>query len=161
MISRDGDTYCTTKDKSLLIAVDGSENAKRAVLYVAEFLRGLPGYCITLLNIISEPPPDYFTRKEDRQAWEEEQGIKAEKMVAEYRGILIRSGFSEDAINAVAALQDRPSVAECILNHLQELKCSTVVLGRRGITRKEEFLFGSTSSKILREAKNCSIWVIQ
>jgi len=75
MISRDGDTYCTTKDKSLLIAVDGSENAKRAVLYVAEFLRGLPGYCITLLNIISEPPPDYFTGKEDRQAWEEEQGV--------------------------------------------------------------------------------------
>jgi len=161
MISKDGETRCTSKDKSILIAVDGSENAKRAVLYVAEFLRGLPGYCITLLNIISEPPPDYFTGKEDRQAWEEEQGIKAEKMVAEYRGILIRSGFTEDAINAVAALQDRPSVAECILGHIKELKCSTVVVGRRGITRKEEFLFGSTSSKILREAKDCSIWVIQ
>jgi len=161
MISRDGDTYCTTKDKSLLIAVDGSENAKRAVLYVAEFLRGLPGYCITLLSIISEPPPDYFSCKEERQAWEEEQGVKAEKMVAEYRGILIRSGFAENAINAVAALQDRPSVAECILSRLTELKCSTVVVGRRGISRKEEFLFGSTSSKILREAKDCSIWVIQ
>jgi hypothetical protein len=98
---------------------------------------------------------------EEQQAWVEEQGVKAEKMVAEYRGILIRSGFAENAINAVAALQDRPSVAECILSRLTELKCSTVVVGRRGITRKEEFLFGSTSSKILREAKDCSIWVIQ
>jgi nucleotide-binding universal stress UspA family protein len=161
MISKDGETRCTSKDKSILIAVDGSENAKRAVMYVAEFLRGLPGYCITLLNIISEPPADYFTGREERQAWEEEQGAKAEKMIAEYRGILIQSGFAEDSINAVAALQDLPSVAECILSHLQELKSSTVVVGRRGITRKEEFLFGSTSSKILREAKDCSIWVIQ
>jgi hypothetical protein len=48
-----------------------------------------------------------------------------------------------------------------MLVYLDELKSSTVVVGRRGITRKEEFLFGSTSSKILREAKDCSIWVIQ
>jgi|WetSurMetagenome_2_1015567.scaffolds.fasta_scaffold138530_3 nucleotide-binding universal stress UspA family protein len=77
------------------------------------------------------------------------------------KAIQFRSGFAENAINAVAALQDRPSVAECILSRLTELKCSTVVVGRRGITRKEEFLFGSTSCKILREAKDCSIWVIQ
>ena len=32
------------KDKHLLVAVDDSESSKRAVLYVADFLGGLPGF---------------------------------------------------------------------------------------------------------------------
>jgi nucleotide-binding universal stress UspA family protein len=161
MISKDRNTRCTPKEKNILIAVDGSDNANRAVLYVADLLGGLAGFCVTLLNIISEPPSDYFSGKNERDKWVEEQGEKAEKMMEGYRDILIRAGFTEDSISAVSALQDCPSIAECILGHLRELNSSTVVVGRRGITRKEEFLFGSTSSKILHEAKDCSVWVIK
>jgi nucleotide-binding universal stress UspA family protein len=39
--------------------------------------------------------------------------------------------------------------------------CGTVVIGRRGISRKEEFIFGSTSNKILHTARDCSVWVIE
>jgi hypothetical protein len=31
---------CEIKERHLILAVDGSENAKRAVLYVADFLGG-------------------------------------------------------------------------------------------------------------------------
>jgi hypothetical protein len=34
-------------------------------------------------------------------------------------------------------------------------------IGRRGISKKEEFMFGSTSTRILHIAKDCSIWVIE
>jgi len=41
------------------------------------------------------------------------------------------------------------------------LKCCTVVIGRRGLSKKEEFIFGSTSNRILHEANNCAVMVIE
>jgi nucleotide-binding universal stress UspA family protein len=36
-----------------------------------------------------------------------------------------------------------------------------VVVGRRGLTHNEEFLFGSTSSKILHHATHCAVMVVE
>jgi nucleotide-binding universal stress UspA family protein len=151
----------TTKDRHILIAVDESENAKRAVLYAADFLGGFPGFSITLLNIIPEPQEDYFKTDEDRKRWIENQSAKAEKMLENYRQVLIQSGFREDKVAVKVDVRDCPSVAECILDELKKLEACTVVVGRRGISKKEEFIFGSTSNKILHMAKNCSVWVIE
>jgi nucleotide-binding universal stress UspA family protein len=35
------------------------------------------------------------------------------------------------------------------------------VVGRRGVSKRQEFLFGSVSSKVVRDAKNCAVWVIE
>ena len=149
------------KDRHILIAIDESENAKRAVLYVADVIGGFPGFRVTLLNIIPEPPEDYFKTPENRREWIDSQRHKAEQMLENYRQVLIQSGFSEDKVSVKLNIKDCPSVAECILDELDKLKACTVVVGRRGISKKVEFLFGSTSSKIIHDAKNCSVWVIE
>ncbi len=56
---------------------------------------------------------------------------------------------------------NRTVVAECILAERDNTEYSTLVVGRRGLTHKEEFLFGSISGKIVRTAKNCTVWVVQ
>ncbi|MCL4537824.1 MAG: universal stress protein [Nitrospirae bacterium] len=149
------------KDRHILIAIDESENAKRAVLYVADVIGGFPGFRVTLLTIIPEPPEDYFKTPVDRRECIDSQRHKTEQMLENYRQILIQSGFSEGKVSVKLNIKDCPSVAECILDELKELKACTVVIGRRGISKKEEFLFGSTSSKIIHYAKNCSVWVIE
>ena len=147
--------------RNILIAVDSSENAQRAVLYVADLLRGLPWFRITLLTIISEPPEDYFTSKEEHQQWIADQNSAADKMLEEHRQILIQTGFQENAVDVQRAVSFCPSIADCILKEQKTLQSDTLVIGRRGISKKEEFMFGSTSNKILHSAKNCSIWVIE
>jgi nucleotide-binding universal stress UspA family protein len=37
----------------------------------------------------------------------------------------------------------------------------TIVVGRQGLSRSEEFLFGSISSKIVSHARNCTVWVVE
>ena len=46
----DTETADPIKDKHLLIAVDESDSSRRAVLYVADFLGGFPGFTVTLLQ---------------------------------------------------------------------------------------------------------------
>jgi nucleotide-binding universal stress UspA family protein len=152
---------CQIKDRHLLVAVDGSENAKRAVLYVADFLGGVPGFRVTLLTIIQAPSEDYFETCEERTAWIEEHSSGGEKMLRSYREVLIQSGFSEDKVMLNVEVRNCPSIADCILDDQKKLGCCTIVLGRRGISKKEEFLYGSTSNKILHSGKNCAVWVIE
>ncbi len=150
-----------TKDRHILIAVDESENARRAVKYVAGLLGGVPGFRVTLLSIIPEPSEDFFAADADRKDWTEKYRARALAMLEDFRNTLVSSGFGEGRVDLVVDSMFCPSVAECIIDEQKKLGCSTIVVGRRGISRKEEFLFGSTSNKILHEVKDCAVWVIE
>lgn len=147
--------------KHLLVAVDESDNARRAVQYVSDMLAGLRGFTVTLVTVIVNPPEDYFVTDDERRKWIEEQESRAERVVGEYRDLLIKAGFEEQDVAVRVQMMDCPSVGECIISIQRELGCGTVVVGRRGISKKEEFIFGSTSSKILHAAKDCSVWAIE
>ena len=74
---------------------------------------------------------------------------------------LQRSRNWDEDVTVQAVMKSCASIAECILDEQRKLGCGTVVIGRRGISKKEEFIFGSTSTKILHIAKDCSIRVIE
>jgi nucleotide-binding universal stress UspA family protein len=149
------------KGRNILIAVDASENAKRAVQYVRDVIGGLPGFHVTVLSIISEPSEDYFVNADERNAWVEKENTATKSILDGYRQMLIQAGFRDEDVTVHAVLKECASIAECILEEQRKLGCGTVVIGRRGISKKEEFIFGSTSNKILHSARDCSIWVIE
>lgn len=148
-------------NRNILIAVDASENAKRAVLYVKDLLAGLPGFHVTIATIIPRPPEDYFITEEEKNTWIENQNKTAQRILEDCRQIFIQADFREEDVASHLVMKECTSLAECILDEQRSLSCGTVVIGRRGISRKEEFMFGSTSSKILHTAKDCSVWVIE
>jgi nucleotide-binding universal stress UspA family protein len=148
------------RNRNILIAVDESDNAKRAVLYVKDLLAGLPGFHITIATIIIQPPEDYFITKQEKDTWIEDRNRTAQQILEGYRQIFIQAGFREEDVKSHLVMKECSSLAECLLNEQKKLSCGTVVIGRRGISRKEEFMFGSTSNKILHTAKDCSVWVI-
>jgi nucleotide-binding universal stress UspA family protein len=149
------------KDKHFLVAVDGSESSKRAVIYVADLLGSLPGFSVTLFSIIPAPEKDFFEDEEEGFAWIREKTEQTERMLDNYRQVLVQSGFPEDKVNFRTCVNDGKSLAELILTMRCDLTCCTVVVGRHHKSRTEEFLFGSTSSKLIHEAKNCAVWVVE
>jgi nucleotide-binding universal stress UspA family protein len=149
------------KGRHILIAVDESENAKRAVQYVADLLGGIPGFRVALVSIIPEPTEDVFAADEDRQDWIRKYRSRVIVAFEDYRGLLLQAGFEKGQIEVVIDNMYCPSVAECIIYEQKKLGCSTIVLGRKGVSKREEILFGSTSNKILHEAKDCAVWVIE
>lgn len=80
-------------DKNILIAVDESDNARRAVSYVGQLLGGLPGFKITVLHVIAEPEDDYFRTASQKEEWLTRHIQKIELLLKEYRQLLIREGF--------------------------------------------------------------------
>ncbi len=148
-------------NKNILIAVDESENARRAVLYVGNLLGGFPGFKVKILHVIPEPEEDYFRMPEEKDSWFDQYTKKVDAVLADYRQLLIEKGFAPEDVTVRSTIRYCPSMAECILSERDETGYSTIVLGRQGLSRSEEFLFGSISSKIVNHARKCSVWVVE
>ncbi len=157
-------TKCVSSElveRQILIAVDASENSRRAVQFIGDFFGCYSGIKVLLLNIILEPALGYFDNENTRAQWKSVQQEKAKKMLNKYRQLLVDSDFSPKDVLTLVSCKQAPSIADCILEEQAKLNCCTVVIGRRGISKKEEFIFGSTSNKILHQAKNCAVLVIE
>ena len=156
-----GDLARRDTERHLLVAVDESENSKRAVMYLADFFCDYKNVFVTLLSIIQEPSEDYFPTDSERQKWlkDKEQGMN--KILAGYREMLIEAGFKEGQVETQLTVRACASVGDAILEEQEKLRCCIVVVGRRGISHNEEFVFGSTSNKILHNAKNCAVMVVE
>jgi nucleotide-binding universal stress UspA family protein len=150
-----------TFNKNILIAVDDSENAQRAVFYVSQLLAGVKGFKILILHVISQPEEDYFSTSAEKESWLSNYQLKVDVMLEDYRQILLREGFDPDDIRVQSTLRYCPSLSECILTEHDKTQYSTIVIGRKGLSRSEEFLFGSISSKIVNHARNCTVWVVE
>jgi nucleotide-binding universal stress UspA family protein len=148
-------------NKSILIAVDESENARRAVSYVAQILAGIKGFKVLILHVIRQPEEDYFPTSSEKNRWLGQYKLKVDAMLKDYRQILIRAGFAPEDVSVRSTLRYCPSLAECILAERDQTGYSTIVVGRQGLSRSEEFLFGSVSSKIVNHARDCTIWVVE
>ncbi len=148
--------------KNILISVDASDNALRAVDYAATILAATPDVHVTLLYIERAPNRDKF---ESESAWLDQCRLEEEHVfdfLARARAKLTAAGLPEQAVNERKVLcSAEPSIAQTILDVQQEGGFGTLVVGRRGLTKGEEFLFGSVSSKLVHNAKNCAVWVVQ
>jgi nucleotide-binding universal stress UspA family protein len=148
-------------NRNILIAVDDSENARRAVEYVGRMLGGAEGFEVRILHIIPEPDDDYFSEEGEREKWLRRRKEKIDRLLRECKQELIDAGFAPEKVTVRSALRYCPSMVKCILAERDKEKYSTIVVGRQGLSRGEEFLFGSISSKIVTHAKNCTVWVVE
>ena len=148
-------------NKNILIAVDESANARRAVSYVAQFLGGIEGFKVTILHVIPVPEEDFFPTSADKEKWLSQRRSRVDAMLEGYRQILIRQGFHPSDVSLRSPIRYCPSMAECILAERDEIEYGTIVVGRQGLSRSEEFIFGSISSKIVNHARNCTVWVVE
>jgi nucleotide-binding universal stress UspA family protein len=149
------------KERHLLIAVDGSEGSAKAVYYVADLLGPFPGFRISLLHVILLPRDEDFPGFPSREEAVRAREGEARTFLERYREMLVQGGFPPEKVNTALHGTDREAVAEAILKKHEEIGSCTIVLGRRGMSQQEEFLFGSVSSRVVHKARRCSVWVIE
>ena len=87
-------------EKHIMIAMDSSDSSKRAAMYVADMLGGLPGFHITLFSLIPVPPDEHFQSKEERASWIEKEKANADDMLHRMREVCLQTGFAEDKVVA-------------------------------------------------------------
>jgi len=156
-----GDLSRRDVERHLLVAVDESDHSKRTVMYLADFFGGLADVFFTLLTIIPEPSEDFFPTEAARAQWLREKESRMEKALAEYRVILGAVGITEGQVASRIIIRPCTSIGAAILEEQERMRCCILVVGRRGVSHSEEFIFGSTSNHILHHAKNTAVLVVE
>ena len=133
-----------------------------------------PGLSITVLYIERPPNRNLYP---DEASWVEAgqaQELRIRTFLQQAKSNLTGRGIAPDAvtISYVPHCQSpvNPTAQQCsigtsiardILQVQQQGDFGTLVIGRRGVSRAEEFLFGSVTTKVTHLAKDCTVWVVQ
>ncbi|HVO78315.1 MAG TPA: universal stress protein [Methanomassiliicoccales archaeon] len=128
--------------KRMLVGVDGSENALRAVKLAAEIAKN-EGAKVTLLNVIAPSESALFTGRMTRPL--EEETIGDERLHRAVEAVKRRSVEFDEMV-------EFGNPAEIILR-VGAKDYDLIVVGSRGLTGLSQFLLGSVSSKVVHGSK--------
>jgi nucleotide-binding universal stress UspA family protein len=148
-------------DRKILISIDESTTSQRALQYVGRLIGTIPGFDITVLHIIEDPPEDFFPNKNARKKYFDEKTGIAKDLLNNAQKTLQSNGIPGDSIHIISEIRAYRSLATSILEEQKNGGYGTLVVGRRDRSKQEEILLGSVSRRIVQTAKNCAIWVVE
>ncbi|MCG6972145.1 MAG: universal stress protein [Desulfobacterales bacterium] len=153
--------------KKILVAIDDSENAMRAVDFVADTFT--PDTQITLFNVVQdtaamcemnspELTPYFITEQSSFCLLEEKKKELVENAMQKSKALLMNAGFDEQHITIKAEVK-KSGVARDIIKESQS-GYNIIVMGKRGVSGIKEFLLGSVSQKVFHLAKDISVMFV-
>jgi nucleotide-binding universal stress UspA family protein len=151
--------------RKVVAAVDGSEDALEALLYLGLMYRPKLNLEIQLLYILPSLPP-ILVADQDRQSKlrlldiERKNVQMAERIMTEAKGILLKEGFQEDNIKGVYR-KKQIGIARDICTFAEDKGADALLITRRGRSRLEAFFSGEISSKIVAYCHACPVWVVE
>jgi nucleotide-binding universal stress UspA family protein len=80
-------------------------------------------------------------------------------MFASYKRRLERAGVNTNLISSKYTLQSRTRAGD-ILKQAKEGNYSTIVMGRRGLSKVHEFFLGRVTTKVLHRAERFALWIV-
>jgi nucleotide-binding universal stress UspA family protein len=148
------------RGKKILLAVDGSENSLRAVDYVGPIVAGTKAE-FTLFHVVRRFSflDDYTLQDHEIEGFWQEIKKDIPRMFRYYKANLERAGVDGARISTRANL-DSASRAMDILQEANEGGYSTIVMGRRGLSKVREFLLGRVTNKVLQRAEKFALWIV-
>lgn len=148
----------------VMIATEGSAEARELSYYTAELFGPLPGLSYTFMHIIPPVPPTFWDdghildpaeqkeRQERIEKWRAGWTGTVGRYMSEGRDLLLERGVGEKSIQSII-LDTKQGIARDLLNEIDARKFQVVVLGKKSLIERKPFLMGSHAAKILQNAR--------
>ena len=128
---------------NILVPIDGSPNALRALKHAAERYRDSPYAHLLLLNV---QPPLPASRHVPKSMIKDHHKRMSEEALAPARALAERLGMTFDCYVHVG------DPAEVIANFARRTHCREIVMGTRGLGRVRGLFVGSVATKVIHLA---------
>jgi len=152
------------KKKTVLICVDNSENALRAVDHAGFMLSGTDAHVIlfhTKRHLRRFLPKEVIEdAPELEELWKHAAGEQIAPVIKKAKEALLEAGLKEDQISTKIVDGSR-SAAIDILKAVKRYDCGTIVMGRRGLSGVKELIMGSVTRKVLEDLNEKAVWIVR
>jgi nucleotide-binding universal stress UspA family protein len=152
------------ESRRVLLPIESAPNSKRALDHAAWLLGEAGPMEVTIFHVVTPLVTEEMTLTleglGDLEAMIEQRLLDdAEDMLSQAREYLLERDVPAFAITT--RLETKATgVARAILDEAKEGGYGSILIGRRGLSRTERFLFGSVSNKVVQQAKGMAVWVI-
>lgn len=159
--------------KKILVAIDGSEGALKAVDYVGRQFVGTADLQITLFHVSPGIPPELWDdghilseeekadRKKVLDKWLTNQKLQLKSIFQPAVETLNKRGIEAKQIETKSASESVKNTPECILAEAKTGGYLTLVMGRCGLHRTAHALLGSTVSRIINGGAGTAVCVAE
>lgn len=146
--------------RKILVAVDNTPTSEKALRYTGNIVGHLPEVSLYLLHVYPEPPPDYYRSGKTLDEYKRENKRQAQEIFNKAVSVLNNCGIEKQAITSECRMAIQKTISQTILDIQIQGGYGTVVVGKRGVSKAEEFLFGSISNALVHHSKDVAIWVV-
>jgi nucleotide-binding universal stress UspA family protein len=153
-------------EKKVMVAVDGSIHATNAVKYAARMSAMVPHLSYTLFYVqptlsqylLEEAETDLGAKAELKKIIQKNAGL-AQQLLEKHKAKMVRLGLGEDRIE-ISTQKKMMGICKDILDCAQQGLFDAVIIGRRGLSRIQETLMGSTTAKLVEHSRVIPLWVV-
>jgi len=90
-----------------------------------------------------------------------EQQPRIMKVLENARKKLVDAGFHESGIEIKLLIEQFPTVTDGIIHQFQQDDYQMVLIGRKRMSKSEEFVLGDISIKLVRNLENTAVVVVK
>ena len=154
-------------NRKLLIAVDGSPSARQALDYVAfmasDLLADLEVTLFHVMEYIPQPLARESVRDPELLRLAAEMTQRSQKrgkeILEKAQEHLLAKGFEQGKVQIKSHARGLGLAKDIIFEGLRG-SYDAVVLGRRGLSRLQEYFLGSVTNKVVQHADRVPVWVV-
>jgi nucleotide-binding universal stress UspA family protein len=143
---------------AILVAVNDSLSSRAAVDFVASMPMGSKESHIVLIHILRKPSA---SEELMGKKFTEEQPKRFLAVLQKAREKLIQSGYKAENIEMELISEPYPTVADGIIDQCMRRNCAMVVLGRKRMSKAEEFVMGDVCVKLVRGLEKVAVLVVK
>jgi nucleotide-binding universal stress UspA family protein len=147
----------------ILVAVDGSENSKRAARIALELAVKF-GAKLDVLHVVPkltyEFTPLSLTRAAVPPTGYGQLYAEARKEAEKYVGDIVAEAHARGLVARGEVLEDKPSIVETIVDYSKSEEADLIVTGTRGRGGFKKLVIGSVSSGVVAHA-DCPVLVVK
>jgi len=149
--------------KNILLAIDNSQNAMRAVDYAGFILPGTEAH-VTIFhskrdlkrfmpNSLLEEFPEF------RKLWKHKAGEVVAPYLKRAKEVLIKAGLKENQVS-IKLVEGSENAGMDILKEIENSDAGTVILGKRGCSDVKDYSMGSVAKKVLYQASDMTVCIV-
>jgi len=144
--------------KHLIVPIDFSENAHRALQVGLELKRKQDDAELGALYIVEMPLEDFYVRGALQTGY---RGILMESAQTAYNRFVDEHDLPSDEISPIFVQNDYGNISSHLAEYLEEHPTDLVIQGAQGHSAFENFLYGSVTEKLLDKLRTRPILIIR
>ena len=142
----------------LLVALNDSLSSRVVLDYLADLALCPDDLQLVLLHVFRKPSggEELMGKK-----YMEQQPARYMAILEESKKQLVEKGIFGDNIEIILVTEPYPTIAEGIIDQANKLKPTMVIIGRKRMSKAEEFVLGDVSIKLVRALEGIAVLVVK